>query len=174
MEERLQILTLIENGTISVAEGVRRLEATAETDAPPAPAHRPALVRWLWQAAFWPGVALLTGGGLLLASAYSSGGKLIWGWLIFIAGVLGMILGWWLQRAHWLYVRVQQPDGPNITLAFPLPLGLVALGLSIARPFVPHLAEVRADELLLALRDELDTGRPFIVDVDEQVQVYLD
>ena len=177
MEERLQILELVENGAISVVEGARRLEATMETTAPPSPAHRPVLARWLWQAAFWPGVALLAGGGLLLVSAYSGGGgKLVWGWLLFIVGVLGVILGWWLQRAHWLYVRVRQSDAPNVTIAMPLPLGLVAWGLRLARPFAPQLGKVRADELLLALRDELGTGLPLVVNVDEgdkQVQVYF-
>lgn len=179
MEERLQILELIEAGAISVAEGVRRLETTTETAAPPHPVSRPALARWLWRGALLLGAALVAWGGLLLISSYtgeSSAGKLIWGWLIFIVGVMGVILSWWLQRARWLYVRVRQADGPNITIAFPLPLGLVAWGLRIARPFVPQLAEMRADELLLALRGEMRAGRPFTVEVDEedeQVEIYF-
>ncbi|MEE8390076.1 MAG: hypothetical protein V3S14_04670, partial [Anaerolineae bacterium] len=97
-------------------------------------------VRWLWQGTFWTGVALLACGGLLVASVYSesiAAGWMAWGWIIFLLGVLVTLLGWWLQRAHWLSVRVRQPDGPNISIALPLPLTLVAWGLRIARPFVP-------------------------------------
>ena len=188
MDERLRILELIEAGEISAGEGARRLEALAgivePSHAPATPAAsvpRPALVRWLWQGVFWTGVALVVGGGLLVASVYSesiAAGWLVWGWILFTLGVLGVLLGWWLQRAHWLSVRVRQPDGPNIFLALPLPLGPVAWILRFLRPFVPQLEEMGIDELILAMREELRDGRPFLVEVDEgkggeQVQVYF-
>lgn len=183
MSEYMQILELIEAGEISAEEGARRLEALTEPAAPPppAPAPRPALARWLWQAVLWIGVALMAGGGLLLASSYtgeSGTGRLIWAWLLLILGVAGVMLSWWIQRARWLYVRVRQADGPNITIAFPLPLGLVAWGLRIAQPFVPQLKEAGVDELLLAMQEELRNDHPFVVEVDdeddgEQVQVYF-
>jgi len=188
MDERLRILELIEAGEISVEEGVRRLEALAQpaesSEPPVAPeptVARPAWVRWLWQPVLWTGVALTAGGGLLLTTVYTgevAGGRLVWGWLMFALGVLTLLLGWWLQRAHWLYVRVREHEGPRLTLAFPLPLGLVAWGLRVARPFVPRLEETGVDELILAMRDEMRHGRPFVVDVDEseggeRVQVYF-
>ena len=183
MDERLRILEMIEAGEISVEEGARRLEAAMEPAAPPAlaSAPRPALAQWLWQAALWIGVALMAWGGLLLASSYTNEattGRLIWAWLLLSLGVVGVILGWWLQRARWLYVRVRQVDGPNITIALPLPLGLVAWGLRIAQPFVPQLKDAGVDELLLTMQKELHDGHPFIVEVDdeedgEQVQVYF-
>jgi len=130
---------------------------------------------------------------------------LIWAWVVFVLGVLGVMLGWWLQQARWLYVRVRQHDGPpkklqrgtepvsssflpkekrvgfwptNITIAFPLPLGLVAWGLRIAQPFVPQLKDAGVDDLFLAMQDELRDGHPLIVEIDEgedgeQVQVYF-
>jgi len=184
MDERLHILELIEAGEVSVEEGARRLEALTDTAASPvmpAPAPRPALARWLWQAALWIGVALMAWGGWMLASSYAgevATGRLVWAWLLLSLGVAGVILGWWLQRARWLYVRVRQADGPNITIALPLPLGLVAWGLRIAQPFVPQLKGAGVDELLLAMEEELRDGHPFIVDVNdeddgEQVQVYF-
>ncbi len=188
MGERLRILELIESGEISVEEGARRLEATAEVDetskstvAPTAPIAHPALVRWLWQGVSWAGVGLATGGGLLLTAVYA--GEIAarwatWGWMLFVLGMLGLALGWWLRRANWLSVRVRQPDGPNVFIALPLPLGLVALGLRIARPFVPQLEGTGVDELLLALRDEMKDGQPILVEVNEgegreQIQVYF-
>lgn len=183
MGERLQILGSIERGEISVEEGARRLEALMETaeSSPPASVPRPALARWLWQVVLWVGVALMAWGGLLLAYSYtgeSTAGQLIWACLLLILGVAGVMLSWWIQRARWLYVRVRHADGPNITIALPLPLGLVAWGLRIAQPFVPQLKEAGVDELLLAMQEELRNGHPFVVEVDDeddgdQVQVYF-
>lgn len=188
MDERMRILELIEAGEIGAEEGARRLEdlmASAEApepdSTPAAPISRPALVRWLWQVVFWAGVALMAAGGLLMASVYAeriAAGWLPWGWIVFLLGVVVTLVGWWLQRAHWLSVRVRQSDGPNISIALPLPLGSIAWGIRIARPFVPQLEETGADEVLLALRDEMEKGQPFVVEVNEgengeQVQVYF-
>lgn len=196
MEERLRILELIESGEIGVEEGARRLEALAQTAEPPGPPDapalsraevpavpvaRPALVRWLWQAVFWTGVGLLVGGGLLVTAVYAgeiTAGWLAWGWILLVLGVLWVVLGWWLQQAHWFSLRVRQPDGPNVSFALPLPLGPIAWILRLLRPFVPQLEEMGIDELILAMREEVRDGRPFIVEVDEgeggeQVQIYF-
>ena len=105
-------------------------------------------------------------------------GWLVVGGLLLALGVLGVLVGWWMQRARWLYVHVRQADGPNILIAMPLPLRLVGWLLRIARPFVPQLKETGVDELLLALHEELKDGRPFTVEVNEgqdgeQVRVYF-
>jgi len=171
MDERLQILKLIETGEISVEEGARRLEALTETpDEPDTHIARPAWVQWLWQATFWTGIGLVAGGGLLLGSAYTqevASARMTWGWILFILGVLGLGLGWWLQRAHWFSLRIRQADGPNISFALPLPLGLIAWGLRVAAPFVPQLEGTGVDELILAMREEARNGCPFFVQVDE-------
>ncbi len=189
MEERLNVLERVEAGEISAAQGARLLEALVAGDgrppSSPGSQHpevpRPALINLLWQAIFWPGVAAVVGGGLLVALVYAwdiPAPWLVLGWVFFVLGVLAMALGWWLRGARWLALRVRQDDGPNIAFALPLPLGLAAWGLRIARPFVPHLRETAVDELILAMRDELRDGRPLIVEVNEgeggeQVQVYL-
>ena len=188
MDERLRILELIETGEISVEEGARQLEALAQPSepsespaAPAAPVARPAWVRWLWQPVLWIGVVLAAGGGLLIANATTgqvAPGLQVWGWLVFVLGVLVVVVGWWLQRAHWLCLRVRQHDGPNVTLALPLPLGLVAWGLRLARPFVPQLEGTAVDEMVLAVQEEVRDGCPFVIEVDEResgerVQVYF-
>jgi len=187
MDERMQILKLIEMGEISVEEGAQRLEALAgagsapATQSPISPAPRPESVRILSQIVFWIGAALVAGGGMLVAAVYAweiAAGWQVLGWILFILGLLVLMVGWWLQRARWLSVRVRQPDGPNISLAFPLPLALLAWGVRIAKPFVPQLRETAVDELILAMRDELKNGHPLVVNVDEgedgeQVQVYF-
>ena len=102
MEDRLRILKQIETGELTVEEGARQLQSLAQPPEPPEPpaapvasAARPAWMGWLWQPVFWTGVALAGGGGLLLSNAYTreAGGGLVWGWLLFALGVLGVLLG---------------------------------------------------------------------------------
>jgi hypothetical protein len=191
MSEQLHILGLVEAGEISVEEGARRLEALAgpaeaadmpgAAAAPGAPVARPALVSWLWQVVLWLGICLMAWGGLWLSFAYTqeaAAGRLAWGWILLIFGVLVVLLGWWLQQAPWFSLRVREPGGPNIAFALPLPLGPIAWILRIVGPFVPQLEETGVDELLLAMRDEMQEGHPFMVEVNEgeggeQVQIYF-
>lgn len=197
-EERLRVLDLIESGQISAEEGVRRLERLSETEiaetspcaevsAPtgaggqaPAEFPLPGLVRNSWQIVFGVGVAVLAGGGFLLTRGYTREGTpgLAWGWVIFVLGLLILLLGWWLQRARWFYLRVRERDGSSFTIALPLPLGLVVGLLRIAKPFVPQLEELEVDQLILAMRGELESGRSFVISVDEgedgdQVEMYF-
>ena len=166
-----------EGPALSTAEG----PALSTAEGPAVSTARPAWVRWLWQAVFWTGVGLAAGGGLLLVSSYAeevATGWLTWGWILFVLGVLGVLLGWWLQQAPWFSLRVRQSGGPNIFFALPLPLGPVAWLLRVAHPFAPQLEEMRIDELVLAMRDQARDGRPFTVEVDEgedgeRVQIYF-
>lgn len=196
--ERLRILKLIEAGEISVEEGLRRLERSSEPESaeasgsaeaprPPGEGDQPppefaisGFVRVVWQIVFAVGVAVLAAGGLLLARAYSREGMpgFTWGWALFALGLLMLLLGWWLQRARWFTLRVREHSGPAFTIALPLPLGLVVGLLRIAKPFVPQLQEMKADQLILAMRDELRDGGSFVVNVDEgedgdQVEMYF-
>jgi len=50
--------------------------------------------------------------------------------------------------------------------------------LRIVRPFIPQLEGTGVDEMILAMREEVRSGRPFTVEVHEgeggeQVQVYF-
>jgi hypothetical protein len=190
MDERMRVLEMIEAGDVSVEEAARRLEELAEGPGAPGPeteggheqpVARPELVRIVWQIVFWSGTVLMVVGGLLVAAFYAweiATGWQAFGWVLFILGLLVMAVGWWLRQARWLSVRVRQRDGPNISLAFPLPLALLAWGVRFAKPFAPQLRETAVDELILAMRDELKRGHPLVVDVDdeedgEQVQVYF-
>ncbi|HDQ73159.1 MAG TPA: hypothetical protein ENN19_13865 [Chloroflexi bacterium] len=186
MEERLHILHMIEAGEIDVEEGARQLETLAEPPRlPPSPTtpitsvSRPAWVKWIWMATLWLGIAFVAGGGYLLTVYYTreaATSRLVWGWILMVLGVLWVLLGWWMQRAQWLLVRVQQPGGPNIFIAFPLPLELIGWAMRILRPFIPQIEETGADEILIALQKELKRGQPFLVEVDEgdeRVQVYM-
>jgi hypothetical protein len=194
VNERLRILSLIESGEISVEEGVRLMEELSEPESsaedrpqPPMEAdprpvpnlepesrstaetlHGP-LVGIVWRVVFGSGVAVLAGGGLLLARAYGREGTpgLVWGWVLFTLGVLVIALGWWLRQARWLTLRVREAGGRAFAIGLPLPLGLVVWALRVAKPFVPQLEEMGVDQLVLGMRDELAKGHPFVVNVDE-------
>ncbi len=188
MNERVRILEAIESGEISVEEGVRRLEgldrggadpvspegrtaaaaSTTADDLPAEPVVWP-FVRIVWQIVFGVGVAVVTVGGLLVARAYGREGLpgLTWGWIVLALGMLVMLLGWWLQRARWFYLRVREYEGSAFTIALPLPLGLVTWGLRVAKPYAPRLQEMDLDQLILAMEDELRDGCPVAITVDE-------
>jgi hypothetical protein len=200
MNERLRILEAIESGEISVEEGVRRLEglsqggadralqpeddtaaaaATVADEPAPEPAAWP-FVRIIWQIVFGVGVAVVAVGGLLVARAYGREGLpgLTWGWIVLALGLLVMLLGWWLQRAHWFYLRVREHEGAAFTIALPLPVGLVMWLLRVAKPYVPKLQEMNLEQLILAMEDELRDGRPVAITVDEgeagdQVEMHI-
>jgi hypothetical protein len=198
MSERLHILQLIESGQISVEEGLQRLKAldrrvtgeaveaegaprtTADTPRPQSELARPMFVSVVRRIVFGVGIAVLAGGGLMLSRAYSGEGMpgLTWGWVLFTLGTLVMALGWWLRQARWFALRVREHDGPAFNIVLPLPLGLVIWLLRVAKPFVPRLREMEADQLILAMRDELRDGRPLVVHVDEgengdQVEIFF-
>jgi hypothetical protein len=186
MSEKMQILEMIESGEISAAEGARQLEALAE---PALPAHSPEAarialpvwVRRICQAVFWSGTALTAGGALLVTLFYAGKagvGSAICGWPLFVVGLLGLLLGIWLPSATWFSLRVREEDSQRISLALPLPLGPIAWIVRLARPFVPQLQDMAVDEVILALREEVRRGHPFVVDVaegknGERVHVYI-
>jgi hypothetical protein len=99
--------------------------------------------------------------------------------LPFFLGILLIALGAGGRSSRWLYVNVDRshrPDGPkNITLAFPLPLGLAGWFL---KNFGSHLQWSRVDEILTAISAAKTVTEPLIVNVDEgdggeRVQVFI-
>jgi hypothetical protein len=185
MSEKMRILEMIETGEISAKEGARRLEALAASAAPArpeaAPIAPPVWVRRICQAVFWSGTALTAGGALLVALFYAEEvgiGSAICGWPLFVVGLLSLLVGTWLPNATWFSLRVREEGSQRISLALPLPLGPIAWIARLVRPFVPQLQDMAVDEVILALRDEVSKGRPFVVDVNEgkdgeRVHVYI-
>jgi hypothetical protein len=185
MSERMRILEMIESGEISAQEAARRLEAlaapTPSARSEAAPIALPVWVERIWQAVFWSGATLTAGGALLLTIFYAGKagvGSAICGWPLFVAGLLGLLLGLWLPNATWFSLRVREEGSRRISLALPLPLGPIAWIVRLVRPFVPQLQDMAVDEVILALRDEVRKGRPFVVDVNEgkngeRVHVYI-
>lgn len=189
-EERLQILRMVEAGTIGADEAAGLLAALdtggsegSEQAAPPVPEGVLPPARW---ARFWV-YPLLGGGGILIVGSLIMGliyaadaarGWLVCGWLPMILGLAIMLLAWWTRRATWLHLRISEGGRRKIAFSFPLPLTLAAWALRIAQPFVPQLKESGVDDLIIAMRDSATRDEPLFLDVQddqegERVQVYI-
>ena len=197
-EERMQILRMIERGQISAEEGVRLLEvlagagesadeatgngAAAEIEPGVAPDFVVTHRFWVYPAVIGAGMALI--GVAIYLAVYSWAGMTFWltcGLVPFLAGLVVVLLAWWSREARWFHLRITntRTGHREFAMSLPLPLGLVAWVVGIARHFVPSFRETGVDEVILALRDGLqESGQPLVVDVTddddgERVQVYL-
>jgi hypothetical protein len=191
--ERMQVLQMIEEGQISAAEGLRRLDALNAAAAEMLPAASQTAPEedlaywrrwWLLPMAVGTGVVLL--GAVLMFAAYQAGGLGFWflcAGVPFALGVLIMALAAGSRSARWLHVRVRsdparQGQRHDIALSFPLPIRLTAWLLRLVGPLIPQLKDHGLDELILALAENTSAEAPLYVDVNEgnggeRVQVYL-
>ncbi len=97
-------------------------------------------------------------------------------------GILLTMLGAGSRTSRWMYVNVDrshQTEFPrNITIAFPLPLGLVAWFLKNFGGSISGLKKTNVDEIIQASAMAKNITEPLIVNVDdgddgEKVQVFI-
>ncbi len=97
-------------------------------------------------------------------------------------GILLTMLGAGSRTSRWMYVNVDrshQTEFPrNITIAFPLPLGLVAWFLKKFGGSISGLKKTNVDEIMHAIAMAKNITEPLIVNVDdgddgEKVQVFI-
>jgi hypothetical protein len=97
-------------------------------------------------------------------------------------GILLTALGAGSRTSRWMYVNVDrshQTEFPrNITIAFPLPLGLVAWFLKNFGNNISGLKKTNVDEIIQAIAMAKNISEPLIVNVDdgddgEKVQVFI-
>ncbi len=187
-EERLKILQLIADGTITAEEGGALLdslestsdedtEANIETDTvilvPPVPLQDQSPPRPGW-AKYW---FYALGLGAFLASLGFSltvlivAGQVYWAWIfltlpaLFLGGLL-CLCGWLIRTSAWLHIQIEN-EGTRFNLSLPLPLGWIAWLVRIVRPFVPQLQELAADDLLETLVASA-TEEGFNIEVQEE------
>ncbi len=194
--ERKKILEMVASGQLTAKQAATLLDLVAEPDplateqaddSQPVPAASVASEpTWRKGYAYWlypltAGTIVMLIGGTVIGSAYQHDrvglGTWVCGWIPLFLGMLTIVLSAWVRTARWFHLRVIGEDG-RISLAFPLPLRLTALVLSIARPFVPQLRKTAVDELILSLRDALTDDQPLTIEVEdeedgEHVQIYI-
>ena len=205
-----QVLNMLESGTITADEAARLLDALAAGKGTPGGEHaasqdpspeprpvepdqvildtfRPDARHWdrVRQIPFAISIALLCLSGWGLYALRPQGDRgITFGWvlvlILFLLSALGLAATFWMLRAPWLHVRIEERDGKRIAISLPLPLALANWGLWIARRFVDdHTAQYldMSSEFIGTMRKNRGgQAEPIIVDVDEDgqhVQVYL-
>jgi hypothetical protein len=97
-------------------------------------------------------------------------------------GILLTALGAGSRTSRWIYVNVDrshQTEFPrHLTIAFPLPLGLVAWFLKNFGGSISGLKKTNVDEIIQAIAMAKNISEPLIVNVDdgddgEKVQVFI-
>jgi SHOCT-like domain len=205
-EERKKILQMVSDGKISAEQAaslMRALDADADSaeaeievvdtgtgsgyernDAPEfeevkSRARRFAMIP-LWIGVF---IAVLSAWGIY--SVQQSAGVNFWFLCLMVPlllGVLLIVLGAGGQSSKWLYVNVDRrnaQDWPrNITLGFPLPLGLTAWFLRNFGHYIHGMEKTNVDEIIQVLDATGKSDAPLIINANdngdgEHVQVYI-
>ena len=190
--EQREVLRLLEEGKLT-AEEAQELLSAMETagedealpvevvpDAPPPAEARPDRKRshhWLYIALFGLGWTLV---GVALTLWLQGTFWLILAVPFLLLGILVGLLGVWSRGAPWFSLRITESrtGRKKIGFDFPLPLGMAAWGVRVARPFVPQFRDTAIDELILAMREGTTGDEILLVDVvddedGERVQVRL-
>lgn len=206
-EERKKILQMVEEGKISAEQAASLMKALEEEPTPgeievlqaapsvgfdgsetssapefesvKARARRFAMIP-LWIGVF---IAVLSAWGIY--GIQQNAGMNFWFYCLLLPlflGVLLIVIGAGGQSARWLYVNVDRryaQDGPrNITLGFPLPLGLTSWFLRTFGHNIHGMKNTNVDDIIQILDTTKKSGEPFIVNVHddedgEHVQVYI-
>jgi hypothetical protein len=206
-EERKKILQMVQDGKIS-AEQAASLMHALEDDADPAEAEVEVLetgassgpggtdapefeevrarVRRFAMIPLWIGVIISVLSAWAIYGVQQSAGIInFWFFCLLVPLLLGVLLialsagG---QSSKWLYVNVDRrnaADWPrNITLGFPLPLGLTAWFLRTFGHTIPGMKNTNVDEIIQILDATGKSGAPLIINANdnedgEHVQVYI-
>lgn len=202
-EERKKILQMVADGKISAEEAatlMRALDESAEeeievlpTMADPEPEKTDARdfeevrkrARRFAMVPLWAGVFITVFSAWAMLAIQQSAGYNFWFFCLtlpLLIGILLIALGAGGQTSRWLYLnvdRTHQPDWPrNITIAFPLPLGLASWFLRNFGTHIEGLKHTNVDEVINAISMAKNIDEPLIVNVDdteggERVQVFI-
>jgi hypothetical protein len=202
-EERRKILQLVVDGKISADEAaklMRTLEESAEeeieiigtasgmggerSDTTDFDNIRKRAMRWA-MIPLWVGIIFTVFSAWGMYSIQQNSGYNFWFFFLgmpFFLGVLLIALTAGGMNSRWIYVnvdRTQAQDWPkNITIAFPLPLGLVSWFLKTFGSRIDGLKKTSVDEVLMAIAMTKTMKEPLIINVDdskdgERVQVLI-
>ncbi len=205
-EERKKILQMVQDGRISAEQAaslMRALEADAdsaepevevvevgagsgyETNDAPEFEEVKSRARRFAMIPLWIGVFIAVLSAWAIYSVQQSAGVNFWFFCLMVPlllGVLLIVLGAGGENSKWLYVNVDRrnaQDWPrNITLGFPLPLGLTAWFLRNFGHYIHGMEKTNVDEIIQILDATGKSGAPLIINANdnedgEHVQVYI-
>jgi hypothetical protein len=203
-EERRKILQMVQDGKISAEQAASLMRAmeedsaeaevefveagtgsgyerdeTSEFEEVKTRARRFAMIP------LWIGVVIAVLSAWGIFSIQQSAGVNFWFFCLLVPllfGVLLIALGAGGNGSKWLYVNVDRRnarDWPqNITLGFPLPLGLTAWFLRNFGQYINGMQKTNVDEIIQILDATGKSGSPLIINANdngdgEHVQVYI-
>jgi hypothetical protein len=206
-EERKKILQMVEEGKITADEAANLMRALdvdaaeAETDVvetEPVSGFTggetssadefervKARARSFAMIPLWIGVLIAVLSAWGIYSTQLNAGMNFWFYCLLFPlflGVLLIVIGAGGPSSRWLYVNVDRRyahEGPkNITLGFPLPLGLASWFLRTFGHNIHGMKNTSVDDIIQILDATGKSGEPFIVNVNdhedgERVQVYI-
>lgn len=206
-EERKKILQMVEEGKITAEEAAKLMRALDEDSAEAEPdvletepvigfeggesssGHEfervKARARSFAMITLWIGVLIAVFSSWGIYSIQQNAGMNFWSYCLMLPLFLGIaliVIGAGGQNSRWLYVNVDRRyahDGPkNITLGFPLPLGLTSWFLRTFGRKIQGMKNTNVDDIIQILDATGRSDEPFIVNVnddgdDERVQVYI-
>ena len=203
-EERKKILQMVADGKISAEEAatlMRALDEPAEEEtevieAAPGSGGREAgsaaaefeeVRRRAMRFAvipLWVGIFITVLSAWWMYSIQQNAGLNFWFFCMtmpFLFGILLIVLGAGSGSARWLYVNVDrtyQHEWPrNITIALPLPLGLVGWFLKNFGSYIDGLDRTTIDEVLMAISLTKSVSEPLIINANddggERVQIFI-
>jgi hypothetical protein len=202
-EERKKILQMVADGKISAEEATRLMRALDEsaeeeiqvfeaapgfgsekTDAPEFDEVRRRANRFSG-AFLWIGIIFTVLSAWAMFGIQQNANINFWfycmGMPLFL-GILLIVLGAGSRTSRWLYVNVdrshQKEWTRNITIALPLPLGLVSWFLKNFGSYIEGLKHTTVDEVVQAIAMAKNISEPLIINVDdsddgEKVQVFI-
>ncbi|MBN1680906.1 MAG: hypothetical protein JW966_11500 [Anaerolineae bacterium] len=196
-EERVQILQMVQGGTITV-EQAEQLLALLDDGAPaappeladlPQPVHVPPAAapdrrrfRRYWEYPVAIGLILL-GASWLCAASVSPPLLALCGWVFVAMAAVVVWVGIWSRWSPWVHVRVREQDGGRFAFSLPVPVSLLGVLVwplkYIVRPFVDDdtAENINMVTSLLLMMRGLPSDEPIIIDVDEEdgdkVLVYI-
>lgn len=206
-EERKKILQMVADGKITAEQAASLMKALEEEATPseievlePEPSSSSegseaasasefeevkARARQFAMIPLWIGVLIAVLSSWGIYSIQQNVGMNFWFYCLLFPlflGVLLIVLGAGGQSSRWLYVNVDRrnaTDGPrNITLGFPLPLGITSWFLRTFGHHIHGMKNTNVDDIIQILDATGKSGEPFIVNVQddqdgEHVQVYI-
>jgi hypothetical protein len=207
-EERKKILQMVQDGKISAEQAASLMRALdADTDPQGAEAELEVIeagpgsgderndasefeevksrARRFAMIPLWIGVFIAVMSAWGIYSVQQSAGVNFWFFCLLVPlllGVLLIVLGAGGEGSKWLYVNVDRrnaQDWPrNITLGFPLPLGLTAWFLRNFGKYIHGMEKTNVDEIIQILDATGKSGAPLIINANdnedgEHVQVYI-
>jgi hypothetical protein len=207
-EERKKILQMVQDGKISAEQAaslMRALEAddtvnpaeaemevieagaSSDSERIDAPEFEQvkARARRFAMIPLWAGVFLTVFSAWGMYSIQQNSGVNFWFFVLLFPLLLGVLLiglGAGAQNSKWLYVNVDRrnaEDWPqNITLGFPLPLGLTAWFLRTFGHNIQGMKHTNVNEIIQILDATGKSGAPLIINANdnedgEHVQVYI-